>query len=125
LSDQTLSLGKINEQLGFTVSGEYLKELGFEPVAKDKRAMLYSYEQYKGICAAVADEMGKLAQIGVRTVTPRVVVKRVPKADKGATPKSDLPDPDDNPPVDTTWEGEDGMSGATVRGEPDPDDDEL
>jgi hypothetical protein len=115
LSDQTLSLGKINEQLGFNVSAEYLKTLGFTPVAKDKRAMLYTYEQYKDICQRIAGEMAILAKTGVRDVTPRVVQKRVPKGEKptGATTTGDvLDDPDD-------------MSGGAVAGVPDPDDDEL
>ena len=37
----TLKLGQIGERLGFNLSGEFLKNLGFEPSARDKSALLF------------------------------------------------------------------------------------
>lgn len=37
----TLKLGQIGERLGFNLSGEFLKNLGFEPAARDKSALLF------------------------------------------------------------------------------------
>lgn len=46
----TLKLGQISERLGFTLSGEFLKKLGFEPAARDKAALLFHEWQFPLIC---------------------------------------------------------------------------
>lgn len=46
----TLRLGQISERLGFVVTADFLRTLGFEPSARDKSAMLYHQSQYDEIC---------------------------------------------------------------------------
>jgi predicted phage-related endonuclease len=49
----TLRLGHIAERLGFALSADFLRALGFEPVARDKAAVLYHEFQFGHICAAL------------------------------------------------------------------------
>lgn len=46
----TLKLGQIGERLGFSLSGEFLKKLGFEPAARDKAELLFHESQFQLIC---------------------------------------------------------------------------
>lgn len=46
----TLKLGQIGERLGFGLTGEFLKNLGFEPAARDKSALLFHESQFPLIC---------------------------------------------------------------------------
>lgn len=59
----TLKLGQINERLApiqLTAAG--LAELGFQPVGKDKAAVLYAESQFPAICRAIAQHaIGALA----------------------------------------------------------------
>lgn len=46
----TLKLGQIGERLGFSLTGEFLKNLGFEPAARDKDELLFRESQFPLIC---------------------------------------------------------------------------
>lgn len=46
----TLRLGHITERLGFALTAEFLRGLGFEPAARDKSACLYHEESFPLIC---------------------------------------------------------------------------
>lgn len=50
----TLRIGHIAERLGWSMTAEQLRALGFEPAAKEKGAVLYRESQFPGICAAIA-----------------------------------------------------------------------
>lgn len=49
----TLKLGQIGERLGFSLTGDFLKNLGFEPAARDKSALLFHESDFPLICAAL------------------------------------------------------------------------
>lgn len=49
----TLKLGQIGERLGFGLTAEFLKSLGFEPAARDKNALLFHESTFPLICAAI------------------------------------------------------------------------
>lgn len=46
----TLKLGQIGERLGFVLTGDFLKNLGFEPAARDKAALLFHESDFPLIC---------------------------------------------------------------------------
>ncbi|MFZ6655885.1 hypothetical protein [Undibacterium sp. TJN19] len=49
----TLTLGKIGTRLGFNLSADFLRNLGFEPAAKERSAILYHEKDWESICAAL------------------------------------------------------------------------
>lgn len=49
----TLKLGEIGNRLGFSLTGDFLKGLGFEPAARDKNAVLFHEADFPHICAAL------------------------------------------------------------------------
>lgn len=49
----TLRLGQIADRLGFALTAEFLRTLGFAPAARDKAAMLYHERDFAMICAAL------------------------------------------------------------------------
>lgn len=49
----TLRLGQITERLGFALTADFLRGLGFEPAAKDRAAQLYHEHDFPMICAAL------------------------------------------------------------------------
>lgn len=53
----TLRLGQIGDRLGFNLTGDFLKELGFEPAAIDKRAMLFHEADFPRICRALIEHI--------------------------------------------------------------------
>ena len=57
-----LKLGVISIRLGFMVSAEFLKTLGFVPAAKDKMALLFHERQFAEICAAISTHVKKLGE---------------------------------------------------------------
>lgn len=56
----TLKLGEISERLGFTLTAEFLKSLGFEPSAVVKAAKLFHEHQYPQILAALVSHIEAL-----------------------------------------------------------------
>lgn len=59
----TLRLGQISERLGFTVTSEFLRKLGFEHSARDKSAMLYHECQFTEICVALIQHIQSLQTV--------------------------------------------------------------
>lgn len=57
----TLKLGQICDRLGFTVSAEFLRSLGAEPRAVDKRALLFYESDFPVICRAIVTHIQRLA----------------------------------------------------------------
>ena len=53
LSPPTLRLGQICKRLGFTLTADFMRQLGFEPSATDKAAKLYHEAEWPLICAAL------------------------------------------------------------------------
>lgn len=53
----TLKLGQIGERLGFALTGDFLKTLGFEPAARDKSALLFHESSFPLICAALVQHI--------------------------------------------------------------------
>lgn len=49
----TLRLGQIGERLGFTLTADFLRTLGFEAAARDRAAYLYHEHDFGMICAAL------------------------------------------------------------------------
>jgi putative phage-type endonuclease len=49
----SLKLGQIAERLGFTLTAEFLKQLGFEPAATDKASKLFHSKDFQAICDAL------------------------------------------------------------------------
>ena len=49
----TLKLGQIAERLGFSLTADFLKGLGFEPAATERASKLYHVEDFGLICAAL------------------------------------------------------------------------
>lgn len=56
-----IKLGEICARLGYTVSAEFLSSLGFDPVATDKNAKLYSEGSFPGICRRISDHTLRVA----------------------------------------------------------------
>lgn len=50
---QRIKLGDIGSRLGFTLTADFLRSLGFEPVDRDRSAMLYRASDFPRICAAL------------------------------------------------------------------------
>lgn len=57
MTTETMSVGDINRRLGDApqVTERLLTALGFEPVGRDKRAVLYKQSDYPAMCNAVAN----------------------------------------------------------------------
>lgn len=49
----SLKLGSIAERLGFTLTADFLKSLGFEPAATERASKLYHEADFPHICAAL------------------------------------------------------------------------
>lgn len=60
MSTETMSVGDINRRFGdVPVTERLLTKLGFEPVGREKRAVLYDQKDYPAMCNAVADYIRK------------------------------------------------------------------
>lgn len=59
-STPTLQLGAISKRLGFTVTAEFLAELGFPVVKTDRGAKLYREESFPWICDAILAHVAKV-----------------------------------------------------------------
>jgi exodeoxyribonuclease (lambda-induced) len=58
----TLRLGHICDRLGFTVTADFLRTLGFAPAARDKAAQLYHESDFPNLCAALIRHVTAVAQ---------------------------------------------------------------
>jgi predicted phage-related endonuclease len=54
---KTLKLGEIGSRLGFSVTADFLSQLGFQPHAIDKNAKLYRASDFPRICNALIDHI--------------------------------------------------------------------
>jgi predicted phage-related endonuclease len=55
-----LKLGQIGERLGFALTGDFLKTLGFEPAASDKSALLFNESDFPFICEALVSHIQRI-----------------------------------------------------------------
>jgi len=59
----TLKLGQINERLApLSLSVDALRALGFEPVGKERAAVLYAADDFLAICAAIVDHVETITE---------------------------------------------------------------
>jgi len=58
----TLKLGVIAERMGFTLTADFLKVLGFEPAATDRASKLYHEEDFPSICQALIAHVAEVSE---------------------------------------------------------------
>lgn len=58
-----LKLGQIAERLGFALTADFLKSLGFEPAATDKSAKLYHSKDFPAICRALIEHIESVCEM--------------------------------------------------------------
>lgn len=58
----TLKLGEIGQRLGFSLTGDFLKSLGFEPAARDKSALLFHEADFENICDSLTYHINDVKQ---------------------------------------------------------------
>lgn len=56
----SLRLGQIGERLGFALTAEFLRTLGFEPAGRDKSAILYHDSDFPVICNALVSHINQV-----------------------------------------------------------------
>lgn len=61
-STSTIKLGEITERLGFSLPAAFLAQLGFEPVGKDRAAVLYRASDFPRICQALINHIAAAVQ---------------------------------------------------------------
>jgi putative phage-type endonuclease len=54
---KTLKLGEIGARLGFSVTADFMAQLGFQPVATEKSAKLYRASDFGRICIAIINHI--------------------------------------------------------------------
>lgn len=57
-----IKLGDICQRLGFTLTANFVSQLGFEPVSTEKAAKLYRARDFSGICAALVQHINHVTQ---------------------------------------------------------------
>ena len=62
LSPPTLKLGAICTRLGFQVTADFLKSLGFEPAGRERAAVLFHESDFDRICAALISHISAVRQ---------------------------------------------------------------
>ena len=58
----TMRLGQISERLGFQLTADFLRSLGFEPVGRERAAVLYSESAFPRICQALVMHINHVSQ---------------------------------------------------------------
>lgn len=58
----TLTLGKIGARLGFSLTADFLRSIGFEPAARERSAVLYREESWQAICTALIEHIGRVRE---------------------------------------------------------------
>lgn len=56
----SLRLGQIGTRLGFALTADFLRTLGFEPAGRDKAAVLFHEHDFTSICAALIRHIGAI-----------------------------------------------------------------
>lgn len=79
-----LNVGKISDHLQIKITGEFIVEtLGIEPVARDKRSMLFSEEQLRGeIIPRLIAHLDGMSISPVGDAPAKPATKRAKKAPK-------------------------------------------
>lgn len=54
----TLRLGTVCERLGFNVSADFLRSIGFPPAGRERSAILYREHDFDRICVAIINHIG-------------------------------------------------------------------
>jgi len=62
LSPPTLRLGQICERLGFNLTADFMRRLGFEPAATDKASKLFHENDFPRMCAALVRHIQQVSQ---------------------------------------------------------------
>jgi len=62
---QRIKLGDINVRLGFALTADFLRSIGFEPAGRERAAVLYRAADFPRICAALIEHIQQ-AQAGQR-----------------------------------------------------------
>lgn len=57
-----IKLGDINGRLGFSLTADFLRTLGFEPAGRDRAAVLYRACDFSRICSALISHIGEIDQ---------------------------------------------------------------
>jgi putative phage-type endonuclease len=56
----SLRLGQIAERLGFSLTADFMRELGFDAAGRDRAAVLYHDSDFDRICFALIEHIGKV-----------------------------------------------------------------
>lgn len=59
----SLRLGQIGERLGFALTAEFLRTIGFEPAGREKSAVLFHEAQFPLICAALVQHIQSVCEL--------------------------------------------------------------
>ena len=59
---QRIKLGDINARLGFALTGDFLRSIGFEPVERERSALLYRAADFPRICSALISHIGEVGR---------------------------------------------------------------
>lgn len=59
----TLKLGAISTRLGFTVTADFLRSLGFEPAGRERAAVMYHEGDFAGICDALIAHINTVKEL--------------------------------------------------------------
>lgn len=62
-STPTLRLGQISDRLGFAVTADFLRSLGFESSGRERASVLYHEEQFPLICTALIRHIVSVSQL--------------------------------------------------------------
>lgn len=74
----TLSTGDVSKRLGFLVTAAFIESLGVQPVELIKSHPRWSEDNFKSICAGIADHVYQVAQGTKKAPATKAVPK--PKA---------------------------------------------
>jgi hypothetical protein len=62
-SPPDLRLGQITERLGFALTADFLRTMGFEPAGRDRAAVLYHESDFPRICAALVKRINSACEL--------------------------------------------------------------
>ncbi len=62
-SAPTLTLGKIGARLGFSLTADFLRTIGFEPAGRERAAVLYHEDDWQAICAALITHVSHASEV--------------------------------------------------------------
>lgn len=59
----SLRLGQISERLGFSLTADFLRTLGFEPAGRERAAVLYHEADFPRMCAALVKHISSVCEL--------------------------------------------------------------